>query len=68
EFKPDDHSIWFIRGVVLFNLGKLEEAIASYDKALEFKPDYHAAWFIRGNVLGDLGKLEEAIASYDKSL
>ncbi|MEG5056671.1 CHAT domain-containing protein, partial [Microcoleus sp. A2-C5] len=55
-------------GNVLGDLGKLEEAIASYDKSLEFKPDDHSIWFIRGNVLGDLGKLEEAIASYDKSL
>jgi tetratricopeptide (TPR) repeat protein len=46
----------------------LEEAIASYDKALEIKPDYHEAWNNRGNALGDLGRLEEAIASYDKAL
>jgi tetratricopeptide (TPR) repeat protein len=30
--------------MALRNLGKLEEAIASYDKALEIKPDYHVAW------------------------
>ncbi|MBW3585367.1 MAG: tetratricopeptide repeat protein, partial [Cyanobacteria bacterium 0813] len=45
-----------------------EEAIASYDKALEFKPDYHEAWFYRGYALGNLGRWEEAIASYDKAL
>jgi superkiller protein 3 len=30
---------WYNRGYALGNLGRLEEAIASYDKALEFKPD-----------------------------
>jgi superkiller protein 3 len=46
----------------------LEEAIASYDKALEIKPDFHEAWNNRGNALDNLGRLEDAIASYDKAL
>jgi tetratricopeptide (TPR) repeat protein len=46
----------------------LEEAIASYDKALQIKPDDHEAWLNRGAALRDLGQLEEAIASYDKAL
>ena len=46
----------------------MEEAIASYDKALEFKPDDDAAWNNRGIALGNLGRLEDAIASYDKAL
>jgi tetratricopeptide (TPR) repeat protein len=46
----------------------MEEAIASYDKALEFKPDYHEAWNNRGIALGNLGRWEEAIASFDKAL
>ena len=53
----------------LFGAGnEYEEAIASYDKALEIKPDYHEAWNNRGNALRNLGRLEEAIASYDKAL
>jgi Flp pilus assembly protein TadD len=46
----------------------LEEAIASYDKALEIKPDFHEAWNNRGIALGNLGRWEEAIASLDKAL
>ena len=49
-------------------LGRLEEAIASYDRALEIKPDKHEAWNIRGAALANLGRLEEAIASYDNAL
>jgi tetratricopeptide (TPR) repeat protein len=52
----------------LRNLGRLEEAIASYDKALEFKPDSYEAWYNRGYALGNLGRGEEAIASYEKAL
>ncbi|MFM8296354.1 MAG: TPR end-of-group domain-containing protein, partial [Microcystaceae cyanobacterium] len=32
-------------GIALFNLGRLEEAIASYDHALKIKPDYASAYF-----------------------
>ncbi|NCQ99530.1 MAG: tetratricopeptide repeat protein, partial [Microcystis aeruginosa L211-101] len=52
----------------LVNLGRYEEAIASYDQALEFKPDKHEAWTNRGIALGNLGRYEEAIASYDRAL
>jgi len=45
-----------------------EEAIASYDKAIEFKPDYPDAWYNRGAALGKLECFEEAIASYDQAL
>jgi len=33
------------RGIPLHNLGRFEEAIASYDKALEIKPDFHEAFY-----------------------
>jgi superkiller protein 3 len=60
---------------LFFELGYLqrvrknyEEAISSYDKAVEFKPDYHQAWNNRGYSLGNLGRYEEAISSYDKAV
>ena len=37
--KPDDHQAWYNRGIALGNLGRLDEAIASFDKALQLKPD-----------------------------
>ncbi|MEM9541233.1 MAG: CHAT domain-containing protein, partial [Cyanobacteria bacterium P01_E01_bin.42] len=52
----------------LINLGSLEEAISSYNRALQFQPDYHLAWLGRGIALINLGSLEEAIASYDHAL
>ncbi|MGB7272313.1 MAG: tetratricopeptide repeat protein [Geitlerinemataceae cyanobacterium] len=60
--------LWQEVGVV-YAAGELyEEAIASWDKAVEFKPDYHEAWNNRGVALGNLGRYEEAIASYDKAI
>ncbi|MEG5063665.1 tetratricopeptide repeat protein, partial [Microcoleus sp. B3-A4] len=42
---------WKKRGDEQFMKGDFEEAIASFDKALEIKPDDHEAWYIRGLVL-----------------
>lgn len=59
---------WLNRGATLYTLGRHEEAIASYDKALELNPNDHAVWSNRSLVLYVIGRHEEAIASYDKVL
>ena len=55
-------------GVTLKDQGKLDEAIAAYNKALSIKPDYADAYNNMGNALKDQGKLDEAIAAYNKAL
>lgn len=61
-------AIWNNRGLALVNLGRHEEAIASYDQALHLKPDYHAAWYnkaccyaLQSNVELALEHLQRAI-------
>ena len=56
------------KGLALYNLGKYEQAIECYDKALEVDRNYVLAWYNKGNALGNLGKPEEAIECYDKAL
>ncbi len=46
----------------------MDEALASYDKALVIKPDFADAYYNRGNVLSELNRMDEALASYDKAL
>ena len=55
-------------GTALMRLGRLEEAIACYDKALALKPDYAEACNNRGNALQMLRRYDEALASYDRAL
>ena len=43
ELEPNNYRTWNERGIALIKLGRYEEAIASYDKALEIKPDYYLA-------------------------
>jgi tetratricopeptide (TPR) repeat protein len=55
-------------GNVLSELGKHEQAIASYSKALRLIPDYADAHNNLGNALNGLGRHEQAAASYTKAL
>jgi len=55
-------------GTVLTKQGKLDEAVASYKRALEIKPDYAEAHNNLGAALTEQGKLDEAVASYKRAL
>jgi len=47
---------WNNKGITLQNLGKNEEAIRCYDKALEIDPKDVDAWYNKGLSLNNLGK------------
>jgi predicted O-linked N-acetylglucosamine transferase (SPINDLY family) len=49
-------------------LGRLDEAEASYRRALEIKPDYAEVHSNLGNTLKELGRLGEAEVSYRRAL
>jgi len=52
----------------LRDLGRHEDAIASYDAALALEPDDANALHNRGNALVDLSRLEDAIANFDRAI
>ena len=70
DVNPEFSSDLFHRdlGNSFLQLAHYEEAITSYDEALQIKPDYHQACYIQGLALVKLGRHEEAIASYDRAL
>uniref|UniRef100_A0ACD5GZI5 Tetratricopeptide repeat protein n=1 Tax=Desertifilum tharense IPPAS B-1220 TaxID=1781255 RepID=A0ACD5GZI5_9CYAN len=49
-------------------LENYEQAIASYDRAIELQPDNPQLWYNRGNALYHAEAYEEAIASYQDVL
>ncbi len=62
EQYPNAPLILNILGVVNAGLGRLDQAVASYTKALQIKPDYAEAHSNLGNALKAFGKHKEAIA------
>jgi Flp pilus assembly protein TadD len=55
-------------GNTLKELGRLDEAEASYTQAIALKPDYAGAHSNLGATLKDLGRLDEAVVSYMQAL
>ena len=59
---------WSNKGVSMSALGRKEEAVACYDRALEIDPRFANAWLGKGAALYELGRSEEAIACCDRAL
>ena len=55
-----DYKVFSNYGVILKNLGKLEDAELSYRKAIELKPDYAEAYSNLGSILRILGNSQDA--------
>ncbi|MBP5976182.1 tetratricopeptide repeat protein [Brasilonema sp. CT11] len=59
------------RGITLAGLNRLQEAVASYDQAIEIQPDYEDAWSRRSYAISELSKLkhfEFLLNSWEKVL
>ena len=56
------------RGTVLLQLGRLEEALASYDAAIGLHRDAQDAHSNRGIALTALGRAPDALASFDRAI
>lgn len=59
---------WFSHGVVLKELHRFEEAIASLEQAVERDPGHALAICVRGDCLAALGRPAEALACFDRAL
>ena len=68
--KTSPHSLDVINllGAALQRQGRLQEAMNSYNKAIQLKPDFAEAYNNRGQVLKELGELDEAVKNYEKAL
>ncbi len=55
-------------GVVLFQKGQVDEAVAQYQKALEIDSNYVEAHYNLGNALFQKGQLDEAVIQFQKAL
>ena len=68
KFTKDKVTVHNSRGKTLFDMGRTEEAIADYTKALEFDATYAEAYINRGAAYGKSGKTELALADFNKGI
>lgn len=54
-------------GVKLQQAGKLDEALAKYDEAIQVQPKEGAYWFAKGTVFQAQNKNDEAVKAYQKA-
>ena len=66
--KPDYAEAHSNLGNTLKELGRLDEAEASYTQAIALKPDFAEVHYNLGGTLKKLGRLEEAEASYTQAI
>ena len=64
---PNNTAAHFNLGNILKELNKINDAIASYNKAISIKPDYEL-YLMKGIALYEIKKLNEALVSYDESI
>ena len=55
-------------GFALSQQGKYDEALRTFDKAIEIDPQNADAWYLKGMVLDDMGKHDEATQAYDEAI
>ena len=55
-------------GLVLETLGRLNEALDSFDAALSIKPDFSGAFSNKGSTLRQMGRLDEALSSFEAAI
>lgn len=68
EIREGDRFAWFSKGKILASLGKLEESLDCFERAIMLKNNYYEAWCEKACVLERLGRLEEADFCFNESL
>ena len=68
QYQSDYVEAWNNRGVALFNLKKLDDAINSLDKAIKLKPDYAESWYNRARVYAKKGVNKKAVSDLKKAV
>ena len=66
--KPGQADILDGRGTALRMLGRLDEALASHDRALALSPGLVLAHINRGSALAGLNRFTEALESFDRAI
>jgi tetratricopeptide (TPR) repeat protein len=68
KYFPNHFDSIHLLGVASMQLGRPQDALALYDRALNLNPQYAPLYLNRGNVFQTLGHHEEAVTNYQKAI
>ena len=66
--KNETAEAWHLLGMCYEDMKEFDEALKSYNKAVEIDPQYYHAWASKGLLLHSMGKVEEALLCYNRAL
>ncbi len=68
ETKTNSAEFWLENGNSLYEQGRYDEAVVSYDRSLLLNPQLDAAWFNKGNALYMQGNYDKALFVFDRAI
>jgi Flp pilus assembly protein TadD len=68
EKNPQDGDVWFYLGVCYDKLGRSQDEIESFKRAIRIKPDYAEAHYNLGVAYDKLGRYQDAMESYKQAI
>ena len=68
RYSPSNAAVHNNRGSLLHSLGRYDEALKAFDRALALQPSLPTTWHNRGLALSMLGQRAEALRSFERVL
>jgi len=65
---PDDFKAWLNLGIALGRIGKPQDSVKCFDRAIELLPQSVEAWYNLGLALHALGRHGDELRCYDRAL
>lgn len=59
---------WLVRGVLLYNFGRYDDAREAWSNSLSIRPDSKDVYYLRGMALARLGRLDDAVSDFTKEI
>jgi tetratricopeptide (TPR) repeat protein len=66
--EPTNPFYWLDQGNQLWRIGRIEEAQASFDNAIQRRSDFYLAWFAKGFVHGFSERYEDALSACSRAI
>jgi len=68
DLDPSNPFYWLDQGNQLWRIGLIDEAQASFDRAIQRRSDFYLAWFAKGFVYGFSERYEDALSACNRAI